>query len=170
MSLHSAAEAVLGQSVSIAIGDAADSELRAFLRVHGRESPLVSSRDWHPSQRITELPNGSVQVAVRVPSLASRVSWFGMDTTRPCRGAVGLGRSCHDGARRGACRIHTVCARRSSRTRRPRFVKHSSQLDSRCTRRTAQGCDNSWVSPRRHWPPAPRSESTRGQAGPFERA
>ncbi|MBA3456410.1 MAG: WYL domain-containing protein [Deltaproteobacteria bacterium] len=40
------------------------------------KSPLVSSREWHPSQRITQRPEGGVRVELRVPSLAPIVSWI----------------------------------------------------------------------------------------------
>jgi len=36
---------------------------------------LVSSREWHPTQEVTELPHGRVRLAFRVPSLAPIVSW-----------------------------------------------------------------------------------------------
>ncbi|MEJ7597339.1 MAG: transcriptional regulator [Kofleriaceae bacterium] len=39
------------------------------------KAALVSSREWHPSQRVTVLPGGSVRVELRVPSLAPIVSW-----------------------------------------------------------------------------------------------
>ena len=39
------------------------------------KAPLVSSRRWHPSQTVTALANGRVQIALRVPSLAPIVSW-----------------------------------------------------------------------------------------------
>ena len=37
---------------------------------------LVSSREWHPSQRITRIAGGGVRVEFRVPSLAPLVSWI----------------------------------------------------------------------------------------------
>ncbi len=36
---------------------------------------LVSSREWHPTQQVTELPDGRVRVAFRAPSLAPIISW-----------------------------------------------------------------------------------------------
>lgn len=36
---------------------------------------LVSSRDWHPTQRLTDLPDGRVLLAFRAPSLHPLVSW-----------------------------------------------------------------------------------------------
>lgn len=36
---------------------------------------LVSSREWHPTQRVTALADGRVQIAIVVPSLAPIVSW-----------------------------------------------------------------------------------------------
>lgn len=39
------------------------------------KAPLVSSRQWHPSQRVTKQPNGSVRIAFSAPSLAPIVSW-----------------------------------------------------------------------------------------------
>ncbi len=39
------------------------------------KAQLVSSREWHPSQRVTNLPDGCVRVGFRVPSLAPIVSW-----------------------------------------------------------------------------------------------
>ena len=37
---------------------------------------LVSSREWHPTQTITRLPNGRIQLAFTAPSLAPLVSWI----------------------------------------------------------------------------------------------
>jgi predicted DNA-binding transcriptional regulator YafY len=37
---------------------------------------LVSSREWHPSQAITRLSNGRIQLAFTAPSLAPLVSWI----------------------------------------------------------------------------------------------
>ncbi len=37
---------------------------------------LVSSREWHPSQQITQLPDGSIRLAFRAPSIAPLVSWI----------------------------------------------------------------------------------------------
>lgn len=39
------------------------------------KAQLVSSREWHPGQRMTALPGGGVRVGFRVPSLAPIVSW-----------------------------------------------------------------------------------------------
>ena len=39
------------------------------------KAQLVSSREWHPSQRVTESSDGAVRVGFRVPSLAPIVSW-----------------------------------------------------------------------------------------------
>ena len=39
------------------------------------KSQLVSSREWHPSQSVTELSDGAVRVGFRIPSLAPIVSW-----------------------------------------------------------------------------------------------
>jgi predicted DNA-binding transcriptional regulator YafY len=39
------------------------------------KSALVSSRDWHPTQRVTTLADGRVQIAFCAPSLAPIVSW-----------------------------------------------------------------------------------------------
>ena len=36
---------------------------------------LVSSREWHPTQRVTELSDGRVRIAFRAPSLAPIISW-----------------------------------------------------------------------------------------------
>ena len=36
---------------------------------------LVSSRSWHPTQRITELPDGRIRLSFTAPSLAPLVSW-----------------------------------------------------------------------------------------------
>jgi predicted DNA-binding transcriptional regulator YafY len=36
---------------------------------------LVASRQWHPTQVITPQPDGSIQIALRLPSLAPVVSW-----------------------------------------------------------------------------------------------
>ena len=37
---------------------------------------LVSSREWHPTQTITRLPNGRIRLAFSAPSLAPLVSWI----------------------------------------------------------------------------------------------
>ncbi|MEJ7598460.1 MAG: WYL domain-containing protein [Kofleriaceae bacterium] len=39
------------------------------------KAQLVSSRDWHPSQRMTTLADGRVHVRFQAPSLAPIVSW-----------------------------------------------------------------------------------------------
>lgn len=39
------------------------------------KAPLVSSRMWHPNQRVTKQRNGSVRVEFSAPSLAPIVSW-----------------------------------------------------------------------------------------------
>lgn len=39
------------------------------------KAQLVSSREWHPSQRVTASSDGRVRVGFRVPSLAPIVSW-----------------------------------------------------------------------------------------------
>ncbi len=39
------------------------------------KAQLVSSREWHPSQHVTALADGSVRVGFRVPSLAPIISW-----------------------------------------------------------------------------------------------
>lgn len=36
---------------------------------------LVSSRLWHPTQRVTKQPNGAVRISFSAPSLAPIVSW-----------------------------------------------------------------------------------------------
>ena len=36
---------------------------------------LVSSREWHPTQTVTKLPQGRVRLTFRAPSLAPIVSW-----------------------------------------------------------------------------------------------
>jgi len=37
---------------------------------------LVSSREWHPTQRIAKLPSGRIRLSLRVPSLTPLVSWI----------------------------------------------------------------------------------------------
>lgn len=37
---------------------------------------LVSSREWHPTQVITRLPDGRIRLAFRAPSLTPLVSWI----------------------------------------------------------------------------------------------
>src|SRR6185312_2005463 len=39
------------------------------------KAPLVPSRSWHQTQVVTPLADGSVQLVLRVPSLAPIVSW-----------------------------------------------------------------------------------------------
>jgi proteasome accessory factor B len=39
------------------------------------KAPLVSSRRWHPSQRVTKQQDGSVRIAFSATSLAPIVSW-----------------------------------------------------------------------------------------------
>ncbi len=36
---------------------------------------LVSSREWHPTQEVTKLPQGRVRLSFLAPSLAPIVSW-----------------------------------------------------------------------------------------------
>jgi predicted DNA-binding transcriptional regulator YafY len=39
------------------------------------KAPLVSTRIWHPSQRVTKQPNGAIRIAFAAPNLAPVVSW-----------------------------------------------------------------------------------------------
>ena len=42
---------------------------------NANKAQLVSSRLWHPSQRVTKQPNGAVRIAFSAPSLAPIISW-----------------------------------------------------------------------------------------------
>lgn len=52
------------------------------LRFHRRVAPYIQERIWHPSQSIERLPDGSLQLTMRVGIAAELVSWvmsFGPD-------------------------------------------------------------------------------------------
>ena len=46
-----------------------------IVEFNASKAQFVATREWHPSQEITNLPDGGIRVAVRVPSLAPIVSW-----------------------------------------------------------------------------------------------
>ncbi|MEO8548866.1 MAG: WYL domain-containing protein, partial [Kofleriaceae bacterium] len=48
----------------------------AVVEFSAEKAHLVSSRTWHPSQQVETLPNGRLQLRLRVPSLAPLVSWI----------------------------------------------------------------------------------------------
>jgi proteasome accessory factor B len=48
-----------------AFGVSSDDPIEVVLRFRSDQAPYVRERIWHPSQRITELPDGSVQLAFR---------------------------------------------------------------------------------------------------------
>lgn len=45
------------------------------LRFHGRAARLAAERRWHPSQRLRELPDGGVELAMRVPVSPGLRGW-----------------------------------------------------------------------------------------------
>lgn len=51
-----------------------DGPHRVIVELTAAKAQLVSSREWHPSQVVTTLPDGRVRVG-RAPSLAPIVSW-----------------------------------------------------------------------------------------------
>lgn len=67
------------------------------------KAQLVASREWHPSQRLTSLPDGGIQLALRVASLAPIVSWVlewgAARSRRLAARAGGASRMRADGAR-----------------------------------------------------------------------
>jgi predicted DNA-binding transcriptional regulator YafY len=53
----------------------ADGPHDVVVEFSAEKAHLVASRSWHPTQVITPCADGSVQIALRVPSLAPIVSW-----------------------------------------------------------------------------------------------
>lgn len=53
----------------------ADGPHDAVVEFTAEKAHLVASRSWHPTQVVTPRANGSMQIALRVPSLAPIVSW-----------------------------------------------------------------------------------------------
>lgn len=48
---------------------------RVVVDFSAEKAHLVSSREWHPTQEVTRLPQGRVRLSFLVPSLAPIVSW-----------------------------------------------------------------------------------------------
>jgi proteasome accessory factor B len=63
---------------------------RIVLRFSGRAAQLVRERNWHPSQRLQELADGNLEVALTLNSLEEIVPWIlswgrQCDVVRPAR-------------------------------------------------------------------------------------
>jgi predicted DNA-binding transcriptional regulator YafY len=63
---------------------------RIILRFSGRAAQLVRERDWHPSQRLQELADGSLEVTLTLNSLEEILPWIlswgkECDVVRPAR-------------------------------------------------------------------------------------
>jgi predicted DNA-binding transcriptional regulator YafY len=54
----------------------ADGPHDVVVEFSAEKAHLVSSRDWHPSQRVNKLRDGRISLAFRAPSLAPLVSWI----------------------------------------------------------------------------------------------
>jgi predicted DNA-binding transcriptional regulator YafY len=54
----------------------ADGPHTVIVEFSAEKAHLVSSREWHPTQVISRLPNGRIQLALNAPSLTPLVSWI----------------------------------------------------------------------------------------------